>query len=347
MVASAIRSFTMSENRPPLSPPVNAAMVGLGRWGRNLVDAVQGRSDRIRFVAGVARTPASAADYARERGLTLTDDLRAVLGDPGIQAVVIATPHSRHGAQVRQAAAAGKHVYVEKPLALDVADAASAADACAATSVQLAVGFNRRFLPALTHLVRIVADGEVGAPLHLEGNLSGPGGYTIPPGHWRGSASENPAGGMAPRGSHIVDAMTLLCGNVEWVMAQSQRRVLDNDADDTTSALLRFESGVSASLVTLMATAETWRLRVLGSRGWAEMIDEHTVVVARLQQAPETRRFPPTDTLRAALEAFADAIAGGAPFPVAPSGAVHGVAVTAAIARSAQRGTRVALAEIA
>jgi len=260
---------------------------------------------------------------------------------------VIATPHSTHGAQVRQAAAAGKHVYVEKPLALDVADAASAADACAAASVQLAVGFNRRFLPALTHLVRIVADGEVGAPLHLEGNLSGPGGYTIPRGHWRGSASENPAGGMAPRGSHIVDAMTLLCGSVEWVMAQSQRRVLDTDADDTTSALLRFESGVSASLVTLMATAETWRLRVLGSRGWAEMIDEHTVVVARLQQAPETRRFPPTDTLRAALEAFADAIAGGAPFPVAPSGAVHGVAVTAAIAHSAQRGTRVALAEIA
>lgn len=321
--------------------------MGLGRWGRNLVDAVQDRSDRIRFVAGVARTPASAADYAGERGLALTSDLGAVLDDPGIRAVVIATPHSTHGAQVRRAAAAGKHVYVEKPLALDVADAALAVDACANASVQLAVGFNRRFLPALTHLARIVADGGVGVPLHLEGNLSGPGGYTIAPGHWRGQASENPAGGMAPRGSHVVDAMTCLSGRVEWVMAQSQRRVLDTEADDTTSALLRFESGASASLVTLMATAETWRLRVLGSRGWAEMIDEDTLVVARMGEAPVTRKFPPTDTLRAALEAFADAITGEATFPVAPQDALHGVAVTAAIARSAQRGTRVALSEIA
>src|SRR5688500_20264468 len=95
---------------------IRAAIVGLGRWGQNLVNSVQGKSDAIRFVAGATRTVAKAEAYAREKGFPLHDTYKKVLADPKIDAVVLATPHTQHAAQVVAAAKAGKHVFTEKPL---------------------------------------------------------------------------------------------------------------------------------------------------------------------------------------------------------------------------------------
>src|SRR5262249_62173006 len=108
---------------------VRAAIVGLGRWGRSLVTSVQGKSDVIRFVAGHTRTRAAAEEFCREHDVTLTDSFDAVLADRSVDAVVLATPHSQHEAQVLAAAAAGKHVFVEKPITLTrrTADAVVAA----------------------------------------------------------------------------------------------------------------------------------------------------------------------------------------------------------------------------
>src|SRR5262245_47573051 len=114
---------------------INAAIVGLGRWGQNLVNSVHDNSDAMRFVAGATRTVAKAADYAREKGFPLHDSYEKVLADPGIDAVVLATPHTQHASQIVAAAKAGKHVFTEKPLALDYASARAATRACAAAGV--------------------------------------------------------------------------------------------------------------------------------------------------------------------------------------------------------------------
>ena len=98
---------------------IRAAMVGIGRWGRTLVGSVQGKSDKFRFTAGYNRTRANAEAFCAEHGLKLADSLDEILADPEIDAVVFATPHSEHGAQVERAAAAGKHVFMEKPFTLD------------------------------------------------------------------------------------------------------------------------------------------------------------------------------------------------------------------------------------
>src|SRR5262249_39670629 len=98
---------------------VRAAIVGLGRWGRSLVGSVQDRSEHIRFVAAHPRPRAAAEAFCAEHRLTLVDSLDAILADRGIDAVVLATPHSQHETQARQAIAAGKHVFVEKPITLD------------------------------------------------------------------------------------------------------------------------------------------------------------------------------------------------------------------------------------
>src|ERR1700742_4302610 len=108
---------------------VRAAIVGIGRWGKTLVGAVDGKSEKFRFVAGHNRTRANAEAFCAEHGVALKDSLADILADPAIDAVVFATPHSEHGEHVERAAAAGKHVFMEKPFTLDRKSAARALDA--------------------------------------------------------------------------------------------------------------------------------------------------------------------------------------------------------------------------
>ncbi|MDX1605194.1 MAG: Gfo/Idh/MocA family oxidoreductase [Candidatus Competibacterales bacterium] len=317
---------------------LNAAVVGLGWWGQVLARAVHGSSDRIRIVRGITRTPARAAEFAAETGIPVDADYAAALHDPGIDAVVLATPHSQHLAQVQAAAAAGKHVFVEKPLALTAADAAAAYAACEAAGVVLAVGQNRRFLPAIRHLREQIAQGTLGHILHLEGNFSGSSGYRHRPGVWRASAAESPAGGMTGKGLHVTDLMIALCGPIREVDARSLRQVLEIEMDDTTVMLLGFASGATGYLGTLTATADVWRLQVFGSEGWAEMRGHHRLIVKPVTGEAQVLDFPPEDIERAELEAFAEAVAGGDPFPVDRAQVINNIALLEAIGRSAREG---------
>ena len=97
---------------------IDVGIVGLGWWGNRLIESVQGRSDCIRFVHGVARDPATKQDIATRHGLALSPTLAAMLRDPAVHAVVLATPHSLHRAEIEAVAAAGKPVFCEKPSAL-------------------------------------------------------------------------------------------------------------------------------------------------------------------------------------------------------------------------------------
>lgn len=328
---------------------LNAVIVGLGRWGQTLVEAVQteGRpkGELIRFVRGVTRTPAKAAAFAERHRMPLGDDYAAALADPQVEAVVLATPHSQHAEQIRAAAAAGKHVFVEKPLTLTKASAEEATAACAKAGVLLALGHNRRFLPAMHDLKRLAEDGTLGRILHVEGNISGPGAFSYPPGMWRAMPEESPAGGMTAMGIHVVDAMIHLCGPIAWVQAQSFRQALEIDIDDTTSMLLRFRSGISGYLGTIAATARAWRIQLFGTKGWAHMRDNEVMDLALVDGRSETRSYPKTDIERAELEAFARAVAGGPAYPLPADEAVAGVAALEAIVASATRdGARVTVA---
>src|SRR4030088_2267525 len=100
---------------------IRAAIVGLGWWGQNLVNSVR-NSGVIRFTTAHTRTKATATGFCAEAGLRWTGSLDAILADKDIDAVVFATPHAQHTEQVIRAAAAGKHVFVEKPFSLSLAD---------------------------------------------------------------------------------------------------------------------------------------------------------------------------------------------------------------------------------
>ena len=328
---------------------INAAIVGLGRWGRHLVDSIHGKSDMIRIAAGVARNPDRVRDYAREHDFPLYELYGKVLVNPRINAVILATPHSQRAQLIVAAAKAGKHVFTEKPFALTRQDAAACVQTCADYGVTLAVGFNWRFQPALLEIKRMLDDGALGKLLHIEGNFCGPSVYRFGREHWRLDREEGPAGGMTGRGVHVVDAMLFLAGHIGTVYAQSSRRVLEYGIDDTTSMLFSFRNGASGYLGTVIATAETWRMQVFGSKGWVEVGDIEHLTTWQMKaclldpanmtakQQPRLMTFDTTSTERAELEHFARAVQAGRALAVPGGDEVHNVAVLEAIVESARR----------
>jgi predicted dehydrogenase len=293
---------------------IRAAVVGLGRWGRNLVEASAGH-DRLKIVRAVEPDLQSAQGFCAQHQLDLTGDLDAILADAAIDAVLLATPHSLHPAQVVACAAAKKQVFCEKPLALRRADATSMFQACREAGVVLAVGHNRRFWPSMRALRDIVASGQLGAILHVEGHNSNENSQAIT-GGWRLSPQESPGGGLTGAGLHVLDAFVSILGPVRQVYAQLHQREQGPPPLDTAVLTLDFVNGVTGSLATVRATPLYWRVHVFGTKGSAEVLDEVTMIVRRSSAKPQQITCPAVDILRAEFDAFADAIEKQRPFPV-------------------------------
>ena len=317
---------------------VNLAIAGLGIWGRTLVEAVQGKSDRVRFTTAVVRDAEARAQFAAAHGLRLVTGLDEALVDHSIAGVVLATPHSLHVPQALVVARANKAVFVDKPFALDRAGASSVVAACRSSDVPLAVGFNRRLLPCYRALLGMVTSGSLGSVLHVDGNFSAPAGLRYDPTMWRATGEESPVGGLAGLAIHQIDMLIELFGEVQAVAVRSERRHLSVPIDDTTTIQLTMRNGVSASLTTLTATAYRWRFCIMGSAGWAEMLGENRLLSCAVGGEPQETRYEDFSTERAELEAFAAQIDGGAAPIVPHEQAIHGAAVFEAIVRAARDG---------
>jgi predicted dehydrogenase len=323
---------------------LDAAIVGMGRWGRVLVDSVQGKNGAgLRFVAGCTGTPEKARDYAAQKGIRLLDGYDAVLADPAVKAVVLATPHGQHADQVVAAARAGKHVFVEKPFTLSKTDAERAVAACREAGVVMALGHNRRFLPATAMMKQMLADSTVGTLLHVEGNFSGSGARMYKPGMWRADRAESPLGGMGGSGIHMVDMIINLAGRFREVTVQSHALV-SQTIDDTTAMLARLESGATVGFTTLAMTASFWRVALFGTNGVLVQQGLEQLTWTPVEGEGWVKTFPKTDIEAAELEAFAAAAAGGVPYPLPVEDAVHGVAVFEAMIGAAASGSTYAVA---
>jgi predicted dehydrogenase len=323
------------------------AIAGLGRWGKVLVDSVQGRSAKVNFSAAVVRDAARSGADAQARGMAVHTDLDAVLRDPTIHGVVLATPHSQHAAQIAACAAARKHVFVEKPVTLTRASAEPAFNAAKDAGIIVAAGFNRRWLTVVQDLKHMVDAGELGTILHIETHFSGNVAGRYAPGSWRIAPGESPAGGLAGSGIHQIDAIIHLAGPITQIYAVTTRRVHSFPMDDTTIVTFNLASGGVASLFTLTATAPTWRIVVFGTRGKAQadgVADRRgseTLEVTKTNGDRQTRTYAPFDIERAELEAFADAITGAAPYPIPVEHVLNGIAAFEAVSLSAERGQAV------
>ncbi len=207
--------------------------------------------------------------------------------------------------------------------------------ACERAGVVLGAGHNRRWWPAMRELQRIVASGELGTLLHLEGHNSNENSNQVA-GGWRTLPSESPGGGMTGAGLHVLDALVALAGPVRRVRAQLLERKPPPAPQDALSAMLEFESGASGLLATVRATPFYWRVHAFGTRGNAEVLGETELILRMSSKAPQRMALEPADSLRAELEAFADAIERRAPFPVTPLQMLQTVAAFEAVIHALQ-----------
>src|SRR5580765_3840438 len=334
---------------------LRAAQIGLGWWGKTLVESVQGSSDVIQFVAAASRSQSDDhKQFAAAQHLTLHPTYEAALADPQVDAVVLATPHSLHSEQVIAAAQAKKHVFCEKPFALTKADAEAAVSATRHAQVTLGLGYNRRFHPEMTRLRDQIRSGALGTILHVEATMTFPNGLFLKPDAWRADTHETPCGALTPMGVHAIDGMIDLCGPIAQVYCQSFRRVVPVEADDTTSMLFRMAEGMSGYLGTMTATGPGFSFQVFGSKG-SVRLEGMTHVAGASSEERRTRlfgtcKFQPIkgeavvweaarlDVTRACLGASARSAAGGPAFPIPLAEMVHGAAVTEAVVHSAASG---------
>src|SRR5262249_52292982 len=159
-----------------------------------------------------------------------------------------------HTDQVVAAAKAKKHIFCEKPFALTAVDAETAVAAAKKAGVTLGLGYNRRFHPEMVRLRDQIRSGDLGTILHVEATMTFPNALALKSTAWRANRDETPCGGLTPMGVHAVDGMIDLCGFIDHVYCQSFRRVVEIDADDTTSILFRMKEGMSGYLGTMTAT---------------------------------------------------------------------------------------------
>jgi len=328
---------------------IRAAIVGLGRWGRSLVASVAGHGDDIVFTRAYTRTKANAEAFCRDHRLPLAGSYEEILSDPAIDAVVLATPHSAHEAQALAAMAADKHVFVEKPITLDLAGARRVVEAAEQAKIVLAVGLARRFHPSFAELRARVNDGRLGNVIAMVAQHTTSTAQFIAPDNWRAAPEEAPGGALTAVGVHALDHMIELAGKVRDVRCVTARH-FPGGADDTTTIMLRFASGASGLLFCSVATATNFAFTVYGTGGLGEITrpDLSRLRFAPMATAAPTGRVPAMpdeifehlgfDTLRAELTAFARAIAGGQPYPVPPGEVLHGMAVFDAIVKSAENG---------
>src|ERR1700681_3745141 len=336
---------------------IRAAIVGLGRWGRSLASSVAGNSDDIKFVLAYTRTRASAEDFCRDKRIPLADSYEQILRDPDIDAVVLATPHSQHQAQALAAAAAGKHIFVEKPITLDLASAHVVVDAARKAGVVLAVGLARRFHPSLAAVRDRLQGGRLEKVVAMLAQHTTSTAHFVALDNWRAAPEEAPGGALTAVGVHALDHMIEFAGRVRDVRCVTARNY-PGRSDDTTTIMLRFLSGATGQIFCSVATATNFEFTLYGSNGLAEISrpDMSRLRFAPMSTTAPTGRVPAPpdaifehsgfDTLRAELTVFALAVRGGESYPVPLEDVLHGMAVFDAVVESAKTGAIVAVSSI-
>jgi predicted dehydrogenase len=323
---------------------LGVVVVGLGWWGRTIVPLLRG-STKLRVVKGVDPAPAGAA-FAASQGLAYETSFERALQDPAVQGVVLCTPHTQHTAQIIAAAQAKKHVFCEKPLSMSRTEVLRAVQACTDNEVALAVGHEKRFEPPVQEVFRLARAGEIGTLLQVEANFSQDKFLSLEPDNWRMSQIEAPAGPMTATGIHLLDLAVGLLGPAQQVYARVRQLGSRLVNGDTLGILVTHKSGANSLISAVLATPFDGRLAVYGNRAWVEVRDKAhpeapegwVLTVKKRNSQPQSTSFPPAKAVLANLEAFADAAARRAPYPVPQDQMIANVCALEAVFRSATSG---------
>jgi predicted dehydrogenase len=334
-----------------MTGPVKVAMIGLGWWGKKMTAVLQKAKDDIEIVC-VAEPDAAGEKFAAANGFKYYRGDQEALRHPGVEAVILATPHSLHAKQIERAVAAGKHIFCEKPLASTRQGAEAAVNACAQNGLVLGMGHERRWEPPVARMLAMARSGELGRIQQVEGNFSHDKFVSLDAGNWRLNAAEAPVGGMTATGIHLTDLATALLGPAHDLRASCESLSSKIPQGDTVSVHIRFRNGGTAYVSASLAMPFVSRFAVYGSKGWIDIRDKaHVeapagwVVTSAIAGGPITvTEVPPAEPVKDNLVAFAHAIRGEAPYPITGEDLVNNIAILeASIKSAAQDGAVVTL----
>lgn len=334
--------------------PLRIAIAGFGWWGRHIAKRLSGHKGLI--VVVVIEPALSVHEDIRAKGLEPLCDLDAALARNDVDAVILTTPNPVHEEQVIACAAAVKHVFCEKPLGLTAASARRSVAAVEKAGVQLGIGHERRFEPAMLALKTAIDDSELGTIMHAEAAFSHDKLIGVSKDDWRTSKAVSPAAGMTAMGIHLTDLLISFFGRVKTVQAMTASRSLGWETGDVVTAQLGFEEGMTATLSAVLHTPHFIRMHVFGTKQWIEVINEShpdtpggkvNYLVAETGQDMIHKELAWEDAVVDNLEAFAAAISGKAPYPFTSEQMVHNIEVLEAITRSAEDRRTVEISELA
>jgi len=327
--------------------PVRVASIGMGWWSDVLADAV-GRTPKLRIISCYTRSPEKREAFSRKYGCRAAASYAEILADPSIEGILNTTPNHVHRETTVAAARAGKHVFVDKPIAHTIADGRAISQACKEAGVVLSVGYQRRRESHFRWTRRAIEEGKFGRLVQAEGNISRDRLGVMDPGSWRFQAHAMPGGVMLQIGIHYTDVLEYLLGPIRAVSARLAQLVLPGENPDVANLVLEHKGGALSNLTASYASAsEYYHLTVYGKDATAfYTLFDGLRVLYRGERAPRPVPCPANDTIVEELEEFAACLRGEARPEVDGERAIASLAVIRAGVRSAREGRRVAVAEI-
>lgn len=298
--------------------PVRLAVVGLGRWG-NTIAGVAEHTPGIALTTCFTRDAAKREAFATRFKCGSEDSLEALLARKDVEALIVTAPNNRHREITVAAAKAGKHVFVDKPIATSIADAQAMIAACRDGNVKLQIGASSRYLRGHRLCKKLVEDGTLGTPAMVECNYSNDRGLYYTPENWQWYKDGSPGGPLMQVAIHQIDNLYYLFGPIKRVSAEFRKILTKSEIPDVCVMWLEFESGLLGTLGTSFVSPgsgskhHAFFLNAYGDAAnfscdrWTGMTVFRRGVEVR--ERIEYEEFKGFDYLGEELKEFADAIA--------------------------------------
>ena len=324
---------------------MNVACLGMGWWSDVLADAIK-RSGKLNIVSCYSRSQDKRAAFAKKYGCRAARSYEEILEDRKVEAIINTTPNSVHRETTIAAARAGKHTFLDKPIANTIDDARALTEACRKAKVVLALGYQRRRETQFRWIKENL--GQFGKLVNAEANISRDRLGKIDLSSWRYSAEGMPGGVMLQIGIHYTDVLEYLMGPIKAVTGSFVRLVLPGDNPDVASLVLEHENGALSTLNASYASASEYYLMNIYGKEATAYYDLHSGL--RWLKRGSTRAEPVSvrknDPIVEELEEFAAAVRGDGEPEMDGEKGTASLAVLLAGIKSAREGRRVEIREV-
>jgi len=326
---------------------LRVACIGMGWWSDVLADAIQ-RSKKLKIAACYTRSEGKRKAFAAKYGCIAAPNYQVILQDRSIEAIINTTPNDAHLETTLAASLAGKHVFLDKPIANSVSEGRAITEACRKAGVVLALGYQRRRESHFRWIREKIDAGVFGKLVNAEANISRDRLGKIDLKSWRYTAAGMPGGVMLQIGIHYADVLEYLLGPVKAVNGRFAQLVLPGDNPDVASLVLEHENGALSTLNASYASASEYYLMNVYGKEASAYYDMHQGLrlLKRGGSAPSSVACEKNDTFVEQLEEFARAVRGEGRPEMGGEGATASLAVIRAGIVSAREGRRVEVAEI-